>query len=204
MGLPTRSGNSACLQRTVCPMTRPKSFCSRWRLQRRVSRTSPVRKCSTSSVRRNRGILQTDHKAQPCKHCGGSHNPLKCHFRSAKCHYCHKCGHIAAICRQRQQQSDTPLSKPTHTLGAEGTATPPEYNDPMNNIQAVQSPECRKPYVVQVIVHGKPVCMEVDTGATLSIRTCETYLATWGRSTGPTDQAVISARTPVRCLRWLV
>ncbi len=55
----------------------------------------------------------------------------------------------------------------------------------MNNIHAVPSVESRKPYVVQVIVHGKPVCMEVDTGATLSVMTHNTYLATWGSAQAP-------------------
>ena len=57
----------------------------------------------------------------------------------------------------------------------------------MNNIHALQSVESRQPYVVQVNVHGKPVnmCMEVDTGATLSIMTHETYLATWGGAQAP-------------------
>ena len=55
----------------------------------------------------------------------------------------------------------------------------------MNTIQAVQNAESREPYKVQVIVHGKPVCMEIHTGAALSVMTHETYLATWGEAQAP-------------------
>jgi hypothetical protein len=155
----------------------------------------PAKKVQYFQNKKNQGHSSgkpVDHKAQPCKHCGGPHAPLKCRFRGAECHYCHKRGHTAPICCQRlhkqqqqQQQSSTPFKKPTHSLDAERVGTPPEYDDPMNNIHAVPSVESRKPYVVQVIVHGKPVCMEVDTGATLSVMTHDTYLATWGSAEAP-------------------
>lgn len=121
----------------------------------------------------------TDLKALPCKDCGGSHDPLKCRFRSAECHYCHKRGHIVPICRKRlKQQSGAPPRKPTHSLVAGGTETPLDYGDPMNSIQAVQSVGSREPYMVKVLVHGKQVSMEVDTGAILSVMPHETYLST--------------------------
>ena len=35
--------------------------------------------------RENSSEKPADHKLQPCKHCGGSHDPMKCRFRGAEC-----------------------------------------------------------------------------------------------------------------------
>ena len=37
----------------------------------------------------------------PCSHCGASHSPSTCKFKTATCHYCGKIGHLASVCRKK-------------------------------------------------------------------------------------------------------
>ena len=65
------------------------------------------------------------------------------------------------------------------TSVVENADDPEEY--PMYN---VQSPSCR-PMSVEINIDEKPVHMEVNTGATLSILSHNTYLETWPEETAP-------------------
>ena len=63
-------------------------------------------------------------KSQQCKHCGNNHDSNTCRFKRAECNYCHKRGHIAAICRQRLKRQSGPSSQTctkntTHLLEVE-------------------------------------------------------------------------------------
>ena len=119
-----------------------------------------------------------------CHRCGGSHDPAKCRFKHVECHYCHKKGHIAAVCRQkakRQPQSSnrsrgssrTSSTRPTNTIAEESDETL-EY--PMHCLRTITD---RKPWSVELKIEGTPVRMEIDTGATLSIMSQATYDALW-------------------------
>ena len=68
---------------------------------------------------------------------------------------------------------------PTHCVGTEEDETLPEYRDSMHQVRSVHSGGNRTPYEVDVVVQGRPVRMEVDTEATLSLMTNGTYLTTW-------------------------
>ena len=37
----------------------------------------------------------------PCYRCGGSHSHQVCRFQNSTCHYCHKRGHIAKVCKSK-------------------------------------------------------------------------------------------------------
>ena len=134
---------------------------------------------------RNPPDKQVDRKTQDCKHCGGTHEPSRCRFRFAECNYCHKRGHIATVCRRklkRQSGSQAFKRKATNSLDEKETQ-PSEYSNRMLN---VRSPDSKRPYEVDITVQDRPVRMEVDTGATVSVMTHDAYLATW-RGTSSTD-----------------
>ena len=49
----------------------------------------------TSSITNNAG---------KCYRCGRSHNAAECNFKDAKCNFCHKVGHLEAVCRTKKYQ----------------------------------------------------------------------------------------------------
>ena len=98
---------------------------------------------------------------------------------------CHKRGHIAAVCRQKRRKAG-PSGKKTNLVDAEEEPLLPlEYSNPMNHICSVHSLAKKKPYIVDLTLHGKTVQIEVDTGATLSLMTLGKFRSTWDKSHAP-------------------
>ena len=97
--------------------------------------------------------------AKSCPGCGGQpHNRLKCKAWGKTCHKCHKENHFASVCRSKEahfieNDSTNDLCEGAYTLSlhhATGTHTV-------------------KPYECTVTMAGKVVCLEIDTGASVSL-----------------------------------
>ena len=79
------------------------------RLHETNSETTPahqekakVLKVTPKSAKTRGGALRGTQS--DCYRCGGKHSPATCKFKSCECHYCHKKGQIAAVCRKRKAQ----------------------------------------------------------------------------------------------------
>ena len=59
--------------------------------------------------------------------------------------------------------------------------TPAEYTEPLNNVHTPNS----KPLLATLRIQGAHVEMEIDTGATLSVMTYDTYSNTWNGDQAP-------------------
>ena len=126
-----------------------------------------------------------NNKVDSCKHCGRAHEPASCGLKIAECFFCHKRGHTAAVCRQKLRKAG-PYRKKTNLVDTEEKPLlPPEYGTPMNMIRSVHSTPKKKLYIVDLTLHGKMIQMEVDTGATLSLMTLDTFRSTWDKSHAP-------------------
>ena len=105
---------------------------------------------------------------KPCYHCGKkNHLPKECYFKSAVCRKCNKKGHISKVCKPRQQKGDSPSSgnphKKTQWVQAEDTSDSEEL--PVLRVHNKSS----HPIWVKMKINDKPLQMEVDTGAAVSI-----------------------------------
>ena len=118
----------------------------------------------------------TTHRTPPsrCYRCGANHKAADCRFKDTECHYCHKKGHIAKVCRSKTRdfnrkppRSPPPRKGSTHHVDEETEA--PEYM--MYHTPAASS----SPLLVSVTLNEAETQMEVDTGATLSIISKSTY-----------------------------
>ena len=102
-------------------------------------------------LHRRRPTTPAQPRSTPC-YRGGKHDQAKCRFRNEECHYCHKKGHIAAVCRQKAKKQQS-----TNNVVNSSEPDPPEY--PMHTLESPPS----QPISVQVRLNSTPVTMEMDT-----------------------------------------
>ena len=120
-----------------------------------------------------------------CYRCGGNHSPDECPFKLAECHFCHRKGHIAPVCRlktrqRRRTQNPAGRNKSVHKLTESEEPEFPEYSGMYN----CRSPN-NQPLFAEMQINSASIRMEVDTGATLSIISRATYDATWSSEDAP-------------------
>lgn len=121
-----------------------------------------------------------------CWRCGGSsHEPATCKFRDEQCYKCSKKGHTKSQCeqvkayQQKWYQKKKTFEKKAHHLDDEG---PDEESDSSaaGNMDHLEDESVNKltnsdPYMTTMIVNGREVTFEVDTGCPWTIVPKEVY-----------------------------
>ena len=106
-------------------------------------------------------------QARPCGRCGRrNHNSSECKFKTATCDRCGKVGHIAPVCRSVPRANKRTFTRKTKWVA---TTEPSQPQDNQEEYLYVISNKSTAPYKVQLEVKGKPLTMEVDTGAAVSL-----------------------------------
>ena len=111
---------------------------------------------------------------QPCYRCGKSnHSPIDCKFKDVECHACGKKGHIAPVCRtkhhKRTNTASGRIKKPfTANVVNEDSIDTTESDSDEHYLFKLRESSSH-PMEVTVTVEDKPLVMEVDTGAAVSI-----------------------------------
>ena len=163
-------------------------------------------------------VHTTSHESPPlhtgptkgCYRCGEKHRPSECRFRDANCNFCSKRGHISKVCRKRLGEASKSDQAP------QDRAPPPRRGKPQRTPQSahlLQDDEAPQvvhtdpdvytlfkvksakvaPLIATVEVNGTDLAMGVDTGASLSLISEETY---WPADTAPAlEPSSISVRT---------
>ena len=139
------------------------------------------------AIRRLAGLPSRDRDARiPCYRCGRtSHAPSDCKFKDATCNHCGKKGHIAPVCRSKakplqassrstastgQDRRGRTKQRTTHRVQeVESTTSDREANSGEEYHLFMMTDRSSEPIRVSVIVNGKELEMEVDTGAAVSI-----------------------------------
>jgi hypothetical protein len=135
-------------------------------------------------------------QSKACYRCGTSgHAPSQCKYKTYKCNFCKKQGHLVAVCREKNKSQGA-----TNYVGeSELSGTGTETNVSSNNVSAngqeqnsshtcpcsgimhdfdtlglyhVDSNDAKKsskPIMVQLTIANTPVQMEVDTGSAKTI-----------------------------------
>ena len=111
-----------------------------------------------------------------CPRCGGSHSGQSCKFKSARCYKCSKVGHLASVCRSKDERKKGRVHKVHVSESGNGECE----NDDELGIYSLYSLDQNRPnhnrYTVEMIINGKPSMMELDTAADFSIMSKSEYL----------------------------
>ena len=121
-----------------------------------------------------------------CSRCGAAHSPSTCKFKTATCHYCKKLGHLASVCRKkaREQASTSRGGRESRNHKLETADDSDEPEDTVYSLFHTTTGRPR-PIEVSVTLSNVDTVMEVDTGATLSVMSDETYKRLWAPDARP-------------------
>ena len=99
-----------------------------------------------------------------CYRCGGPHLAPSCKFKDKVCRYCKKKGHLEKVCRAKtkQRQTNHYLDECDEQEGLE------------EDIFNISDQKCA-PIVIHLTLSDLPVTMEVDTGASTTVISNETF-----------------------------
>ena len=112
---------------------------------------------------------------QSCHCCGRSnHKPADCKFKNAQCHSCRKMGHIAPVCQSKplkpkEEHVEHHSTKKTHYLQGNEQASDYAASSDTVSSYCTRCSRSSDPITVSMLLNGKELAMEVDTGAALSL-----------------------------------
>ena len=101
--------------------------------------------------------------AVSCFRCGGKHSPSGCWARSVQCYRCHNMGHLAKMCDKKGKIQST-----CH-LEVDSTMSTSEEQSGLGLYTLKSKGQGGSGFQVQLLLEGKPVSMEVETGSAVSI-----------------------------------
>ena len=119
--------------------------------------------------------LQYSNSGRTCYRCGNiGHHGGECRFRDSNCHKCGKKGHLSRVCRASSNRGGARRRlqpQQSHAPAAFRVEADLEENNLDELILSVNSvgKGVVKPYMAIVEVNGKPLKMEVDTGAAVTL-----------------------------------
>ncbi|VDI39280.1 Hypothetical predicted protein, partial [Mytilus galloprovincialis] len=135
-----------------------------------------INKVSKSYTRNNSG----NSKQGDCYRCGGNHLAAECRFKDAKCHSCKKKGHIAKKCRNKSANGNLSENHREFKSRFKPRAHFMEQDESSESENEVYSVfhfgnKSNEAYKVQINVNECEIAMEIDTGASVSIMSEDTY-----------------------------
>ena len=115
-----------------------------------------------------------------CFRCGGPHVTWACRFIKEKCHNCGKTGHISKVCQSPTTKSQKFKGRPArglHSVNKEESSPPEELTpEKSNNLLMIYSFSSKSdPIKLAVEVNGHKLDMELDTGASVSVISKDTF-----------------------------
>jgi len=116
-------------------------------------------------ITRKRATNYKQSQSGGCYRCGGTNHAARdCRYKESQCHKCKKKGHLAKVCHTKKTQDKK--TDPLPTKWVEEIEEAPIYH---------VGDKSHPPFIVELLVNGKPVTFEVDTGAAVTILSQEVY-----------------------------
>ena len=138
--------------------------------------------CMINKIAPDKSRNSSQGNSKECFRCGkSSHSPEECKFKEEKCFFCSAKGHTSHVCRKKMKSHKTNPSnngnqrrsnyEVKQLMGGDNSS---ESGEEIYNIFAMK---CKKipPIIVNMMVNNKSIPMEIDTGASLTIMSKNTY-----------------------------
>ena len=132
-------------------------------------------------------------KAKACFRCGNvGHTPDRCRFRDSTCHYCKKKGHIAPVCLSKKRGKQPQAVRAVvvdESASQDGDEVAESDGDCLTyHLHQLTGKSNVPPMKTSLVLDGREVEMEVDTGASISLISEKTFAAYWpGKQLSPTN-----------------
>ena len=110
---------------------------------------------------------------QACSGCGRRHWKSECPFKDAECFQCKRRGHIAKVCRNKSQGTTVRRDKNNY-ISSNVELVDREY-DEVFCLTGDKIP----PIPIKILLNGKEIVMELDTGATRSVMPRKVFEKLW-------------------------
>ncbi|XP_067951899.1 uncharacterized protein [Watersipora subatra] len=128
----------------------------------------------------------TSGKPWPCRSCGSTLHPRKqCPHLQAECFKCGRKGHLQSVCEQKTPSKRPQLQKPhrraqnTHSVMSDAIT---EEHEDIAHINTLSKEHSHPPIMLDTLINGIPVKMELDTGAGVSTMPYHIYKKIKGSS----------------------
>lgn len=159
-----------------------------------IRSSSSVTSTSSGQSPQLHKVEASKHPERECHRCGGkNHIAPSCNFKDAICRACGKKGHLARVCRSKQ--------KPDQAFSIRKTSNPAKVHsvDQPSTSEVGIEPEPEKhhvynlshkspPFQMTLEINNHNLQMELDTGASLSLISSNTYSSLFsGYSLDPSD-----------------
>ena len=126
-----------------------------------------------------RGRVQMAGVARGCFRCGNTgQSPSHCPFKGVRCHNCGKVGHVRKTCRKPKNPVGGGQAVSQKDKGVRVDQEPGVEQDSIQieyPLYCLSDAGCSKPINVEVAVDGKPLTMDLDTVAAVSLVSESTY-----------------------------
>ena len=135
--------------------------------------TPPKRGKDTSSFRQR--------FSGTCYCCGKvGHKRQNCRMKNEICRGCGKKGHLIKVCRSKQPTAGKGKKPVNHLEESGDQSSDDSVID--HDLFTINSPSKSKPYRVNVTINEKPIAMEIDTGASITLVSERTFRDHWPQS----------------------
>ena len=118
---------------------------------------------TVNKVGRYASLGHSTRDAVSCFRCDGKHSPSGCWARSVQCYKCHNKGHLAKMCDKKGKIQST------RYLEVDSPMNTTEEQSGLGLYTLKSKGQGGSGFQVQLLLEGKPVSMEVDTGSAVSI-----------------------------------
>ena len=137
---------------------------------------------------------QSDHKEKNrCHKCGYSHDQNRCPAEGKRCNYCHRVGHFAVVCRQKQDKRKRRVNPVDDYSDMNDDfyyeSSENELSETLNEV-SINNVEQNRDWRMSAQVSGqnggeKVIDFRIDTGAAVSCMPLKMFTNKWGQLREP-------------------